>query len=46
MTKQKGIFERYLEAMVKTGDTVLAWQYQREMAKQSLLNPEERNALI
>ena len=46
MTKYKSAFERYLEAMEKTGDAVLAWQYQKEMMKQSLLDREERNALI
>jgi hypothetical protein len=46
MTKYKGAFERYLEAMEKTGDAVLAWQNQKEMMKQSLLDREERNALI
>lgn len=46
MTKYKSAFERYLEAMEKTGDAVLAWQYQKEMMKQSLLDHEERNALI
>lgn len=46
MANNKGIFERYLEAMEKTGDAVLAWQYQKEMMKQSLLDREERNALI
>lgn len=46
MAKYKGVFERYLEAMEKTGDAVLAWQYQKEMFKQSLMNPEERKALV
>lgn len=46
MRKQKGVFELYLEAMVKTGDVMLAWQYQKDMFKQSLLDKEERQALI
>lgn len=46
MAKYKGIFERYLEAMAKTGDAVLAYQYQKEMFKQSLMDREEREALI
>ena len=46
MRKQKGVFELYLEAMAKTGDVMLAWQYQKAMFKQSLLDKEERQALI
>lgn len=46
MRKQKGVFELYLEAMAKTGDVMLAWQYQKDMFKQSLLDKEERQALI
>ena len=46
MAKYKGIFERYLEAMAKTGDAVLAYQYKKEMFKQSLMDREEREALI
>lgn len=46
MAKYKGIFERYLEAMTKTGDAVLAWYYQKEMFKQSLLDKEDRETLV
>ena len=46
MRKQKGVFELYLEAMAKTGDVMLAWQYQKDMFKQSILDKEERQALI
>ena len=46
MRNPKGAFERYLEAIQKTGDAVLTWQYQKEMMKQSLLDKEEREALV
>lgn len=46
MTQYKGVFERYLEAMTKTGDAVLAWYFQKEMFKQTLMNQEERKALV
>lgn len=45
MKKQMSVFERYLDAMQKTGDIVLAWQYQKAMFKQSLLDKTEREAL-
>ena len=41
MAKQQGVFERYLEAMEKTGDTMLAWWYQKEMMKTRLLDDTE-----
>ena len=46
MRNPKGAFERALEAMQKTGDAVLAWQYQKAMIKQSLLDKQEREALV
>lgn len=46
MNNSKGVFERYLEAMQKTGDAVLAWYYQKEMIKQSLLDKETRQGLV
>ena len=36
MHKQKSIFERYLDAMEKTGDITLRWLYQKEMMKEQL----------
>lgn len=45
MKKQMSVFERYLDAMQKTGDIVLTWQYQKAMFKQSLLDKAEREAL-
>lgn len=41
MNNNKSLFERYLEAMQRTGDTVLAWQYQKDMMKASLLDDRE-----
>lgn len=46
MRKPKGVFELYIEAMAKTGDVMLAWQYQKDMLKQSLMDKEERQALV
>ena len=46
MTNNKGVFERSIEAMQKTGDAILAWQYQKRMMKQSLLSKEEREGLV
>lgn len=34
-------FERYLEAMEKTGDYMLRWQFQKEQMKASLLSNAE-----
>lgn len=45
MEKNKSFFERYLEAIQKTGDTVLAWQYQKNMCKQALLDKDVRDGL-
>ena len=36
MHKQKSIFERYIDAMEKTGDITLRWLYQKEMMKEQL----------
>lgn len=36
MIRQKSAFERYIDAMEKTGDIVLQWQYQKEMMKEQL----------
>lgn len=41
MNRQKGIFERYLEAMQKTGDIMLRYAYQKEMMKSRLLDDAE-----
>ena len=46
MKTNKGVFERSIEAMQKTGDAILAWQYQKQMMKQSLLSKEEREGLV
>lgn len=41
MANQKGIFERYLEVMQKTGDIMLRYAFQKEMMKAKLLNDAE-----
>ena len=41
MSNQKSIFERYIEAMQKTGDYMLAWQFQKEQMKARLLDDAE-----
>lgn len=41
MSNQKSIFERYIEAMQKTGDYMLAWQFQKEQMKSRLLDDAE-----
>ena len=46
MSKQKSIFDRYIEAMQNTGDIMLRWQYQKDMMKQSILDRQERERLI
>ena len=38
---QKSVFERFLEAMQKTGDYMLAWEFQKKMTKDRLLRDEE-----
>ena len=41
MSNQKSMFERYIEAMQKTGDYMLAWQFQKEQMKSRLLDDAE-----
>ena len=41
MSNQKSMFERYIEAMQKTGDYMLAWQFQKEQMKVRLLDDAE-----
>lgn len=41
MNKQNSIFIRYIEALQKTGDIMLAWQYQKDMMKARLLDDAE-----
>ena len=36
MKRQKSVFERYIDAMEKTGDITLRWLYQKEMMKEQL----------
>ena len=35
------MFERYIEAMQKTGDYMLAWQFQKDQIKARLLDDAE-----
>ena len=41
MVRQTGIFERYLEAMQKTGDIMLRYVFQKEMMKANQLSEAE-----
>ena len=41
MSNQKSMFVRYIEAMQKTGDYMLAWQFQKEQMKARLLDDAE-----
>lgn len=41
MSNQKSMFERYIEAMQKTGDYMLAWHFQKEQMKARLLDDAE-----
>ena len=41
MANQKSFFERYLDAMEKTGDIMLRYAYQKEMMKARLLDDAE-----
>ena len=41
MPNQKSLFERFTEAMQKTGDIMLAWQYQKDMLNANLLSDAE-----
>ena len=41
MSNQKSMFERYIEAMQKTGDYMLAWQFQKDQMKARLLDDAE-----
>ena len=41
MVRQKGVFERYLEAMEKTGDIMLRYVFQKEMMKANQLSEAE-----
>ena len=37
----KGMFERWLEAMTKSADIALQYQFQKDMIKQNLLSDRE-----
>ena len=37
----KGVFERWLEAMTKSADIALQYQFQKDMIKQNLLSDRE-----
>lgn len=42
----KSSFDRFIEAMQKTGDITLRYYYQKQMIKDALLSEEERKKLI
>lgn len=42
----KSSFDRFIDAMQKTGDITLRYYYQKQMIKDSLLSAEERKKLI
>ena len=41
MSNQKGMLERYLEVMQKTGDIMLRYAFQKELMKARLLDDAE-----
>ena len=41
MMNQKSTFDRFIEAMQKTGDYMLAWQFQKDQMKARLLDDAE-----
>ena len=42
----KSSFDRFMDAMQKTGDITLRYYYQKQMIKDALLSAEERKKLI
>ena len=44
--RQQSILERYLEAMEKTGDYMLAWQFQKNMMMESIYERQKREQLV
>lgn len=42
----KSSFDRFIDAMQKTGDITLRYYYQKQMIKDALLSEEERKKLI
>ena len=44
--KQKSWFDRYLEAVEKSGDITLRWWYQKQMLKEELLSKREHDRLV
>ena len=45
MRNQKGMAERFIEAMQNTGDIMLRYQFQKDMIKSSLLSDYEIDRL-
>ena len=39
--QNKSMFDRYLEAMQKTGDIMLQWYFQKQMIKDEMLSERE-----
>ena len=44
--KRKTWFDRYLEAIERSGDITLRWWYQRQKAKEELLSKREHDRLV
>lgn len=43
---QKSVFERYLDALTKTGDAMLRWQLQKDMMKKDIMRQREYEKLV
>ena len=43
--KQKSVFERYIDALTKTGDATLHWWLQKQDFKKQLLSPSEASSI-
>ena len=43
---QSNLFERYLQAIEKTGDSVLRWWLQKKAIKENLLSRRDYNKLV
>ena len=46
MSKNKGVFERSLDAAQRTGDTMLNYYFQKQAIKEQLLSAQEREQLV
>ena len=44
--RQLSMFERYLDAMTRTGDITLRWLYQKEMMKELIMSKAELDYIV